>query len=301
MGAVTDVRDDLAFWSTPGPMTDLSTAPADAFEGLPDDPAALASVVQGLIVHEFMAEWLYGWQPPPERAGEVETRSAADIVDLILGHDARPLSEARPVERRVIGNCRTYTTLTCALLRRVGVPARARCGFGTYFERGQFVDHWVVEYWDDDAGRWVQLDAQLDDIQRANFPIDFDPCDMPPGRFVTGGDAWERCRAGEADPERFGIMDLRGLWFVRGDVVRDLAALNKIELLPWDDWGILVEEFDETDGAAVAFVDEVALVAVVGDLDRVRKLYEADERLRVGDTVTSARTGRRHRLPELAG
>ncbi|MGQ0804338.1 MAG: transglutaminase domain-containing protein [Actinomycetota bacterium] len=282
-------------------MTDLSAVPAAALDGLPDDPAALAPVVQGLIVHEFMAEWLYGWQPPPERAGEVETRSAAAIVERILGHDDRPLAEARPVERRMIGNCRTYTTLTCALLRRIGVPARARCGFGTYFEPGEFVDHWVVEHWNNSRGRWVQLDAQLDDIQRANFPIDFDPCDLPPGRFVTGGDAWERCRAGEADPEQFGIMDLRGLWFVRGDVVRDLAALNKVELLPWDSWGLLDEEFDEADGAAVAFVDELALVTVVGDLDRVRKLYETDDRLRVPETVMSARTGQHHRLPELTG
>ena len=31
-----------------------------------------------------------------------------------------------------------------------------------------------------------------------------------------------------------------GYWFIAGNLVRDLAALNKVELLPWDDWGAMV-------------------------------------------------------------
>ncbi|MEU6477607.1 hypothetical protein ABZ858_12085 [Streptomyces sp. NPDC047017] len=36
--------------------------------------------------------------------------------------------------------------------------------------------------------------------------------------------------------ERFGVVGLewgKGLWLVAGDVLRDLAALNGVELLPW--------------------------------------------------------------------
>ena len=32
-----------------------------------------------------------------------------------------------------------------------GMPARARCGFGAYFEKGKYVDHWVTEYWNESA------------------------------------------------------------------------------------------------------------------------------------------------------
>ena len=49
--------------------------------------------------------------------------------------------------------------------------------------------------------------------------LHFDPADMPPGEFLTGAEAWLRCRAGEADPEEFGIFDMHGLWFVRGNVL----------------------------------------------------------------------------------
>jgi transglutaminase-like putative cysteine protease len=43
--------------------------------------------------------------------------------------------------------------LFVALIRRKGVPARARCGFADYFEPGKHLDHWVGEYWNSDEGR----------------------------------------------------------------------------------------------------------------------------------------------------
>lgn len=47
-------------------------------------------------------------------------------------------------------------------------------------------------------------------------------------------------RAGRLDPGACGVasIGIAGAWFVAGTVVRDLAALNKRELLPWDYWGI---------------------------------------------------------------
>ena len=51
----------------------------------------------------------------------------------------------------MVGVCRHFTLLHVAMLRAQGVPARARCGFGAYFEKGKFVDHWVTEYWNDGA------------------------------------------------------------------------------------------------------------------------------------------------------
>jgi hypothetical protein len=63
--------------------------------------------------------------------------------------------------------------------------------------------------------------------------------DVPRDRFLVAGDAWLQCRAGQADLSRFGIQfaGLRGLWFVAGSIVRDVAALNGAEMLPWDVWG----------------------------------------------------------------
>jgi hypothetical protein len=51
--------------------------------------------------------------------------------------------------------------------------------------------------------------------------------------FITAGKAWQMCRSGKADPDKFGIFDMHGLRFIWGDVVRDFLALNKVETLPW--------------------------------------------------------------------
>jgi len=71
-------------------------------------------------------------------------------------------------------------------------------------------------------------------------PVTFDPCDVPRDRFVIAGLAWRGVRSGRIDPVKCGVwsIGLAGVWFVAGSAVRDLAALNKREMLPWDYWGI---------------------------------------------------------------
>jgi hypothetical protein len=126
-------------------------------------------------------------------------------------------------------------------LREQGVPARARCGFGAYFAPGRFEDHWVAEYWNTAEQRWVLVDAQLDNVQRSAFRIDFDPTDVPHEQFILAGDAWKQCRAGRADPDLFGLSTIKeqGLWWIAQNLIRDLASLNRLEMLPWDVWGIM--------------------------------------------------------------
>jgi hypothetical protein len=161
------------------------------------------------------------------------------------------------------------------------VAARARCGFGTYFEPGHYEDHWVCEYWHPDEVRWVMVDAQLDTLQCDALGIDFDPLDLPPGRFLTGGEAWQLCRGGGADPERFGIFDMHGLWFIRGNLVRDFLALLKIEILPWDHWGIMSTHDVDLTADDLALLDELAELTVQGDqaLPTLQAFYDADDRL----------------------
>ncbi len=280
-------EDELAYYSTPGPMTTLDPN-SDAFEGLSADPSAVGPFVQGLILHEFWAA-SYGVEIPPARADEVETRGASAMVELIKRLDPAPTGVARPPDRRMIGNCRHFSTLSCAVLRRSGIPARARCGFATYFEPDRYVDHWVVEYWEPELARWRRVDNQLDQVQRDALTLDFDPTDVPAGKFLDGAEAWQMCRAGAADPERFGILDFWGLWFVRNNVVRDLAALNKMELLPWDGWGLMNDE--QGGGPASGLVDRVAQAIVADDWLEIRRLYDDNDLLRVPEHVVSYRAG----------
>ena len=284
---MTDLDETLEYYAAPGAMTDLSGVPADVFDGLPADPVGLCRAVPGLIVHEMWAS-TYGFDVPESRLRDLQARSAVEMTDVIRRLDPGPLSAARPVEQRMVGNCRHFSTLSCALLRRAGIPARARCGFGMYFEPGKYVDHWVTEYWNETEQRWVRIDAQLDAVQRAAITPEFDTEDLPPGPFLPAGEAWQRCRTGRADPDTFGIFEFWGLWFVQANVVRELAALNKMELLPWDVWGAMTFQ-EEPDAAAASLTDTVAGVIAGGDVDAVRTVYEGIDDLRVPDKVFDAR------------
>jgi hypothetical protein len=208
------------------------------------------------------------------------------MLDCIAAHDARPLSQPRPAAERLVGVCRHFTLLHVAMLRRQGVAARARCGFGAYFEKGKFVDHWVSEYWNEPERRWVLVDAQLDARQRELFKIAFDPLDVPREQFLIAGRAWELCRAGTADPAAFGILDMHGLWFIASNVIRDVAALNNHEMLPWDIWGAMTRDDSAID---LGLIDRLAALTRDPDAnpDALRAAY-ADKRVAVPDTVFNA-------------
>jgi len=271
--------DPLAYYATPGIVTDPGPH-ADLFEALPDGVDALVATVQGLLLHVFWAE-AYGVTLTEERRGDVAIRSVSDMLGRIRELDGRPLTDPRDLDRRLVGNCRDYSVLLTAMLRHQGIPARARSGFGTYFVPGEYTDHWVCQYWSADDARWVTVDAQLDAVQVGTLGIAFDPLDLPPGRFVSGGEAWLACRAGDADPGSFGIADLKGTSFIRGNVGHDLWALNKIETLPWEGWGVPWKEEPDLTQEDLEFLDEVSRLTLVGDesFDAIRSLCECDQRL----------------------
>src|SRR5258708_20109835 len=86
------------------------------------------------------------------------------------------------------------------MLRAQGVAARARCGFGAYFQQGMFIDHWVTEYWNEAGKRWVLVDPQIDTPQRELFKVTFDPLDVPRDQFLVPGAAWQLCPTAKPDP-----------------------------------------------------------------------------------------------------
>jgi hypothetical protein len=147
------------------------------------------------------------------------------------------------------------------------------------------------QYWNAGARCWLLVDAQFDEVQRRTFQVDFDPTDVPRDRFILAGDAWQKCRAGRADPALFGLSIIKeqGLWWVAQNLIRDLASLNRVEMLPWDVWGMMprptgiISEEDRT------FLDRVAALTPGGD-DAIAALQEIynDPRVKVSGRVFNA-------------
>jgi hypothetical protein len=195
------------------------------------------------------------------------------IVGALLALDPAPLTTARPPDRRVIGTCRHFAVLSCALLRFRGIAARARCGFATYFQPGQGLDHWITEYRRD--GRWVRIDSEI-----LGGSLVERPEDLAAGEFLTGGEAWTAFRDGRIDAAHFGVYGTEnwGPAEIRGNAVRDLAALNKVEMLPWDEWGRMDASYQGKTGPEYdGLIDTIAAVCAADERDAVAGLYASDD------------------------
>jgi len=284
------LKNALAFYQVAEGMTWLGRH-QPLVEALPDDVAGLSRVVQGLFVHQYMAE-AYGFDVPELRKAESHIRPLADLLDRVLALDGRPLTVARPVERRIVGVCHHPMLMLAGFLRAKGIPARGRCGQGAYFNPPMFEDHWLCEYWHAGDRRWVLADPQFDDLWRKKLKIAHDVLDVPRDQFLVAADAWTRCRDGRGDPATFGIFEgnLRGLWFLAGSLVRDLAALNKVEMLPWDVWGGIPQPNHQLREDDLAYFDRLAAALSSADasVDALRARYRDDEQLRVPGAVFNA-------------
>jgi len=62
---------------------------------------------------------------------------------------------------------------------------------------------------------------------------------IPEKLFLPAGNSWIMCRGGKADPERIGFGDMLGMWYVGGNMIRDLLSLNKVELTYVEAWGLM--------------------------------------------------------------
>jgi hypothetical protein len=253
----------LPYYAAPGPLT-AAGAGAKVLAALPSTVPELRAAVHGRLVHEAGT--------PGSATGHL--RATHQILDRIMA------AEPRPPEWRLAGSCRHFTLLAVAALRAHGIPARARCGFARYFTPGRYGDHWVVEHWQD---RWVLADIQLDRELRRTLGVTFDPDDVPREQFLVAGDVWMRCRDGRVDPELCGLEGpgQSGWWWIAGNLVRDVAALSKWEMLPWDMWGGMPGP-----GATVAReFDRVAAVTADPETAAGSRAWYGDERFRVPDEV----------------
>jgi Transglutaminase-like superfamily len=263
----------LIDYSAPGPLTDLSPVRRpDVLATAATEPAGICALVSPLVIQPHDAAAL---GVRPARLEERNIRPAAGLVSALLAVGPEPLREPREPSDRVVGTCRHFALLACALLRHQGISARARCGFATYLQPGKGLDHWVIEYRQHDDSQWTRLDVEF--LSRS-LPVS--PADLRPGEFLTGGEAWAAHRRGQIDAAEFGVYGTQnwGPAEIRGNAIRDLAALNKVEMLPWDEWGRMTASYRGQTGAEYdALMDRIAAVTAADDTRAVADLYRTED------------------------
>ena len=281
----------LEYYRTQSPITNPGEY-VGSFDDLPRDISGLCRVMQSLII-PFDGGDLFGYTIPEDRLPEVDTRYVEKMLARIIKLDDRPLNEPRPPEKRLVGCCRDFAVLFCAMARYQGIPTRTRVGFAAYiaeFGPDFNADHEIVEYWDSSEKRWRLVDPGQSDLLIRLNNIRFDTTDIPRDQFIVAGLAWQICRAGRVDPDQFGADPdsyLKGWWFIRNRLIHDLASQNKMELLLWDTWGLMDYGIKPTEEDLV-LLDRVAKLTQAGNetFDEMRAIYE-QAGLKVSPVVTS--------------
>jgi len=261
-------------------------------EEVPGSLSAMRRAARQLVFH-YRADGPFAENGiAAERISEIDTRYAEDMLARIFELSDQPLTTDRKPCDRLVGCCRDFTVLFLAIARAHGMPARARVGFAAYFDPGWYGDHVVAEVWDEQQQRWRLVDAELaDDYADPATGAPLDVEDLTRSQFLTGAAAWLACREGSADPARFyaspdlDIPMTRGLWYVRHNLIHDLAAVTGREMVPWDNWGW--SGLEELSRAQLAVLDDLA-AAMSRDapLAELMSFYERDG-LRVPAEITS--------------
>lgn len=268
------------FYASQSPVSDPGKY-AYLFDDLPEDIAGISKVVQGLVYHYVADKYFFGYEPPKDRLPEIDTRYLEAMLGRIVELDAYHLTKARDFDKRFVGCCRDFSLIACAILRNQGVPARLRHGFGNYFEPGYWGDHVVVEFWN--GTRWHRFDPEVPHRDT------FDVLDMPEFPFATGGRAWQMIRNEGADPAIFGLgsalPDVSGEWFIRQRLMQDCAALNKQEMLCWDQWK-LGEVFEPFEGEDAELFDQLSALSLQPDSTALRAFFADNPRLNLSEAVT---------------
>lgn len=290
--AQADAGTDRQYYAGQSRVTDPGRF-TDRVMEIPGSLTAMRTAARQLVFHyrdggDYAANGI-----EPERVTEIDTRYAEAMLARIFELSGRPLTAARVPGERLLGCCRDFTVLFLTIARAHGVPARARVGFATYFVPGFFIDHVVAEVWDTARQRWRLVDAELaDDHVDPATGIRVDPEDLTAAQFVTGPTAWLACRSARADPERYVVdpeLDIpatRGWPYVRHNLIHDLAALTRHEMVLWDNWGWTEPDAD-LDPGQLAVLDELAAATSESATTAQSETFYARDGLRVPAWVTS--------------
>ncbi len=269
-------------WSDPGRWAPL-------LREISPEPQRVVRAVSGLLMHPFIAPVL-GVAIPEAALGDRTVRAVSDMLDHVRSRDDHSLAEARAVDKRFFCVCSGFARIAQAVFQTHAIPARSRVGFAAYLNPGFFEDHWVCEYWD--GRQWRLLDAQLDETNIGDFHISFEPWDVPRDQFLDASTTWRRLRSGALSPDKVGlsVIGLSGWWFAAQSVLRDVAALNQIEMLPWETWSV-GGGFEPGRDIAPQMIDALDKVAnqLAGspDADLAQRVYRENPWIKVTPKVLS--------------
>jgi len=168
------------------------------------------------------------WRQPED---DILITAAAMLAELYRRDDRGFSSDRKPADKLVL-TCRFTSVLMAAILKSKDIPTRCRAGHASYFAEdvndGLSWDHWINQYWDEKENRWITIDVD----GSLSLGQEFDPYDMPEGKFDFAADAWLKIRAGQANADRFANAGgMKGAIVVLWSLFHDFHSLMNNEII----------------------------------------------------------------------
>jgi hypothetical protein len=206
---------------------------------LPNDIRELGLLIRKNLIHRAVltfgntgmnADLKFGdmtkmpwWRQPED--DNLPTTGA--ILTELYRRDPRGFVLDREPKDKLVVTCRFVSILMAAVLKAKGIPTRCRAGNAPYFMPNISIDHWVNQYWDKEKMAWVTID-----VDGSLAPVDFDPYNIPSGKFDFPADAWLGIRAEHRDADYFRSMKPeKGAIVVLWSLFYDFHSLMNSEII----------------------------------------------------------------------
>lgn len=182
---------ETGMYTNVGPYQEL-------YESLPNDIYELREIVNKQHIHKmslyrsFLSKnsnkvnLKYKWENYRCYDDVLLTAPAMTAELIRLKENNNPFIEnTNDPNKKLIITCRYVSVLYASILKAKGVACRCRSGFAPYIYDDKIVDHWIVQYYDKNFNRWVNVDSQAN-VKSRNFNV----CNFPSDGFIWSADAW---------------------------------------------------------------------------------------------------------------
>lgn len=190
----------------------------------------------------------------------------------------------REAKDKIHITCRGQAILLASILKAKGYAARARSGFAPYIKYdGVNYDHWITEYYNEEKGRWVLVDA---DEHCPDHEMGFDLNDIPRNQFIFGAEAYLGIRNSKykkeeiyyaSDPATLGLKAaLRGLFYDFHSLMNDeIILLHMPKYIKDKNFELSEEEYQELDKLAILMLEPDK------NFDELLRIWNSETKFRI--------------------
>lgn len=182
----------------------------ELYQSLPDDIYELRELINAQHIHKMSLyrsftgqnnnknNLRYNWQNY-RCLDDVLLTATAMTSELFRINGVNEFRYNTDPNKKLVITCRYVSVWFASVLKAKGIACRCRSGFAPYLYGDRIVDHWIVQYYDKNFNKWINVDAQAN-IKKSKFNVK----NFKDDQFLWAADCWLKFRAGKLkDKEKY--------------------------------------------------------------------------------------------------